>query len=416
MPRDGDFVVYCWFPLGQRIPMHPGPYAPELDLAEWERGRLRPSDPDLPRPSLDISLLLRECVVRQRATDFELSTELASTLLAAIRSRRARLRRRPKRPAARRRVTVVEAAITLPEAVVDPKDPDADRQVTSAIDSALALCRELLLTASSENHFPVVLPSLETLPEGIIVVLAQHKNGELVASDSPLGLIPNPLHAALAEIEGSAADSRPRLIGFPNLFRSYQALRNDAEVALYTHGQYRSAVVLAAAAAEAFVSILAQCLLYEEGMSSEAGARLMAEARGLKKWAERVLGPRIRGQWDGRTGSAVSDWVGHLIHPRNQVMHSGVDVTRSEAISAVHTLGSFRRWVGQQVFNHRKKYPLTALAMSLGMMMAPEGSSGDPMSWLASRLDEAGESFVEYMNGFEKWQLEMESHRAQDPG
>lgn len=58
MPNVGDHVANFWFPLREKVTLGRGPYQPELSPEMWERGPLRPNQPDLPRPTLDISLVL----------------------------------------------------------------------------------------------------------------------------------------------------------------------------------------------------------------------------------------------------------------------------------------------------------------------------------------------------------------------
>lgn len=417
MPNAGDHVAYFWFPLRERLPLEKGPHQPELNEEMWSSGGLRPSQPDLPQPTLDISLFLRDAHTAQddglRATK---GVALRRWELLLGRTWRARFLRwageiwwrimmrgvvrQSKTP-----ITVVEAAVTLPEGISSSSD-DFEAHLTSALDSALSLTRELVLTASVESHEPRLLPALELLPPVVpwlLAVLADDRGLRL--DKAQIGMLSNAAHRAWdTEVVAESPDGElPPLFGFPNVYASYQALRNDAEMALIHHGQYRAAVVLAAAAAESFLTVLMESLLLEDGTGVEKAREVLESRNGMRVRAERVLGPRLGGQWDGREGSPVGEWVRKIVKPRNTVLHAGTHVTRHEAQEACAELHSFRRWVGGRVFSKRRKFPKTALAMSLGVMMSPDGTQDDQWGWVTKRLSEADEDFAGFIEALPGW-------------
>lgn len=58
MPRPGDRIAYFFLPLGEHLPLDPGPYSPDPDSPIWDADSMRPSQTGLPKPSQDVSILL----------------------------------------------------------------------------------------------------------------------------------------------------------------------------------------------------------------------------------------------------------------------------------------------------------------------------------------------------------------------
>lgn len=220
--------------MGELLPLTPGPHSPDLDPELWRSGPLRPSQPGLPEPTLDISLLLRDVHVARDdglSAALECASKVRDALAPRTRTQRLLSRqfgKRLLRSVAWRQetVTVVEAAVSLPVDIA--RDEALGLHLTSALDSAIALTRQLVLTASSESHQPRLMPALELLPPSIPYLVGEHREGALVLQDSAIGMIGNAAHLSWEKEESA----REEPIGFPGVYESYQSLRNDAEVAL----------------------------------------------------------------------------------------------------------------------------------------------------------------------------------------
>lgn len=413
MPNVGDYVAYFWFPLREKVSLGQGPYQPELHPEMWERGALRPNQPDLPRPTLDISLVLWDGETGRDEglmASIDMASRSRDLLLKESRVGRARVflrrvRRRPKRILMKTDITVVEAAVTLPSGI-SPASGDFQRHVTSALDSALSLTREMLVAASTESHEARLLPALELLPPVIPYFVARRVNGPVPGlEESTSGMINNAAHLAWG-LEGTPTvpiAERAPLLGLPNIYSSYKALQNDAEVALVHHGQYRAAVVLAAAAAESLLNVLMESILLEEGTERKEATAILDSRDGMRVKASRVLGPRLGGEWDGREGSPVGQWIRSIVEPRHAVLHAGKHMTRTEAQEACGELHEFRRWLGGRVFLSRRRFPKTALAMSIGIMMSPAGTEKDQGGWVGKRMAEVDDEFATFLNLLPGW-------------
>lgn len=278
--------------------------------------------------------------------------------------------------------------------------------LTSALNSALNLCRALVLDASAESHAPRLLPALELLPPLIphfIGVLTEDEQTQVV--EDSFGMLTNDAHRVWQDDDDALGkDALPQLMGLiSSMFGAYHSLRNEAEVALSHHGQYRTAVVLAAAASEMLLNTLMASVLLESE-SDLCAARTMLEPRdSMKTKAARVLAGHIGGQWDGRQGTPVGSWIQKLVFPRNAILHAGAAVTRAEAQEALGALHEFRRWLGGRVFSSRRKFPYTTLIVSLGLMMSPTGTESNQGKWLLDRLAEADGNFGEFIERLASW-------------
>jgi hypothetical protein len=146
-------------------------------------------------------------------------------------------------------------------------------------------------------------------------------------------------------------------------------------VSLRLHGQYRTALVLYAAACESLLDTAMQLLLWEAGGTPEEAATQFLPPKGLEGRVKATLPQLVGGHWGGRPGSAVDTWRSRILYPRNLSIHSGLGVTREVAWEAMAAVDSLRMYLAERVFEKRRLYAIAALAIAADLLILPKSGS-----------------------------------------
>ena len=179
----------------------------------------------------------------------------------------------------RQRSTIVEAAV-----IFTPRDdPPDEGEVSDAFDRALECIQRLQKAYSVVQQWPMRLVTRETLPFTVpwaMRTIMEESDGW------PEGLSLYLLHRDIAawvdpgqlnDEELGALDVAVRRDEGP--FASYTDLRREAFVALHRRGDYRTAVLMAAIAAEMFLDDLLLHMMWEDAVRPEDAAAEFADPR-----------------------------------------------------------------------------------------------------------------------------------------
>lgn len=420
MPKPGDHVAYFYIPLEQPLVGVTGPFAMELSPDQWPSRLADVADSRLPETPLDVSLALTTSspLTPMRADQLESAMEVGVQnwqQLSGHTPRLARLRGAVAnwflRRSGRTKVpsSVVEAAVTLPTGWTAQSNEGPNDVLTAALDSALLAVKLLLLQVySAQPDTPRILPTPESLPSIIPFMVCQF-NGEGEVSLRPtaagnLSVLTNDLgREAMNKLYDPSAP--PELAPVRNSFATYWSLRNDAGVLLELRGQYRSSLLLIAATAENMIDSIGQLLLWSDGVSVKDAAKLFGDRAGPLKRANEIIAPRIGGGWRSDAQSPIGDWVAQVIHPRNEAVHVGADVSREAAWQAWQALDALRLHVGGLLMRNQSKYPMAALAVSLFLNLSSSPNRYAPTA--ARLISESPPKPGGKIIDFERWQREL---------
>ncbi|WP_157803009.1 hypothetical protein [Compostimonas suwonensis] len=121
------------------------------------------------------------------------------------------------------------------------------------------------------------------------------------------------------------------------VFWSYADLRREAQVALWLRGDYRSAVLAAATAAEVYLDTVLLHMLWMEGAAPEAAAAVFNRGQ-LGSRVRREYAPRLGGQWDLTGSGPIGAWHVKTAALRNRVTHAGYVPSLAEAKLALENV------------------------------------------------------------------------------
>jgi hypothetical protein len=298
--------------------------------------------------------------------------------------------------------TVVEAAVTLPsnwEETQHWEEANANPALTAALDSALDAIRSLQHMTFQLTRVPMEVPTAETLPAIVPLLLTRRVTSGVQLLEGGVRAFINNLGEDANHLRLDGFEESPREVfgSVRGPFTSYLSLRNEADVSLRLHGRYRAALILYAAACESLLDTTIQLLLWEGGRTPEEAVAWFLPPRGLESRVRATLPQLIGGHWDGRAGSAMDVWIFNVLHPRNISIHSGLGVTRQVAWDAMTAVDSLRMYLVGKVFNRKRRYPITSLALSADLLMVPESGS------LESALQAATSGDSQQLPRFQRW-------------
>lgn len=216
------------------------------------------------------------------------------------------------------------------------------------------------LTLVTRQRLPFVIPvGVRTLSEGV--------------DEWPRGLslmivnmnIPATRHSPPLSEEGIeqvrlALDMQPG----HRVFAAYIDLLRDARSALVLDGNYRSAVVFTAAAAEVLFNDLLMMVMWEEGIRPEEAAPVFDS--GLITRIKTQYQSRLGGAgWSFDRNSVLLAWSEHVAGVRHRVVHAGYEPTFAEAEIAGEALAALETFIVEKLLTAKNlaKYPRTAMAL-----------------------------------------------------
>ena len=385
----------------------------DIDAAAWDGGRLSSPNEPHARGTGDVSLIVHDANAAAGEEPFLTAFKTAPRCLpwafsGAASDAEASEGGPRDSPARTVRRSVVEAAVTLPDGWLSRRaeeERSGNPMVTAALDSALDAIRALQHMAFQTAKKPIYGPSPETLPSLIPMAVGrrvgdvmEHLAGTGTAFVNAAGAQADHLRS-----EGVMGGSPPPQVELPRgPFTSYLSIRNEADVALYFNGQYRSALFLLAAACESLLDTALQMLLWESGMAPEDAAPKFNIGSGIEHWVKSNFANLVGGHWDGRPDSSVAAWRRLILYPRNVSAHSGIGVDRQVALDATWAADEIRLYLGARVFANQRRFPLTSLILSTSLLMAPrEGMISTSLRVLSETPDES----VPNLERFGRWRL-----------
>lgn len=242
------------------------------------------------------------------------------------------------------------------------------------VGAAFEQCLELLHCTHQGLHavtgLGYGLPRAESEQLGILVGLDVLSDMCLQAR-WPLGLylIADPWRHQLDRLSATQLDALPRaeLDAVQNSARSVVFdLQREAVAAARRTGDTRAAIVMAATACEAWTDLLLGCLLWEEGLTPEEACAEYGRYRDALERLNRLLAPRLGGNWDAKRQPALAAWRQDVAEARNFVVHAGASPKQSTALAAIDAMYGFLRFTLDRLCAPatRNRFPIAALLLA----------------------------------------------------
>jgi hypothetical protein len=173
---------------------------------------------------------------------------------------------------------------------------------------------------------------------------------------------------------------------------TFVLVRNDANLALEDRGDFRTAIILAAVAAETYLDNLLVFLLMEEGKTTDDMRKIFATKRLVRRSREEFH-PRLGGNWS--TG-AIGAWRTDLNDMRNRIMHIAAEPTEDEAKRAVAALDRLESYVVDRLAasESRRAYPRTCVSFAGFHALQRRGAWSSSLSDLEPASDDFLTAFM----------------------
>jgi hypothetical protein len=150
------------------------------------------------------------------------------------------------------------------------------------------------------------------------------------------------------------------MLRYGNPFLQWNEMYLDARRALYVHGDYSSAVVLALTASEVMLDALLSLLLWEAGETPERAAGRFEE-RKITRRVRTDLAGLLGGNWNLDGAGPPGQWFRTAVRLRHRVVHGGYRPSRLEASAAVQAVLDMERHAFARLIERRGTYPRSTL-------------------------------------------------------
>lgn len=265
-----------------------------------------------------------------------------------------------------RPVTVSEVV-----ALFDTPEMPAEEALSDAFDLGLSALRRVLRSYALVTKDPVRMPTREALPPMLLMV-----RREIVGKDQGYPGTPSVYLVSFGsvrthhrpDLDGQTLERVNTAYAAPDrAFSNYVGLRLDAKRALDRDGDYRSAVLATATAAEILLDDVLRHVLWEDGTRPEDAAKLFTDSRASAASRVPREHPRLLGgDWDPKGTGPVAGWREAIAEVRHRVVHAGYEPSLDDARRAVEALTTLERHVIDIVASPRniKKRLWTALSLT----------------------------------------------------
>jgi hypothetical protein len=291
--------------------------------------------------------------------------------------------------------------------------------ISDAFDEALATIRGVQERLFAVRRAPLTLSRREALPVTIPSAIGTVRVG---GPPQPLGglgtfLVHSNLEPYFRGPELTDEESerlRMVLVAPPPVFSLYLSLMREARLAAVRRGDYRTAAIMAGAAAESFLDMLLLHLMWEECATPADAARVFADPRrGLQARITKDLAPRVGRSWDLTKPGAPHDWHVHVYGLRNRAVHSAYFPTHAEIDSSLDALEKLVAFVVDALLRPDRiaRYPRTAISLA-----GQEGVESRGL-WVGT-LKRIAEDPAEpdWMESFNRWSAAVDLQRRLHSG
>lgn len=332
----------------------------------------------------------------------------------SVNSRRSRRRTLPTDTAELKFVSVAEISTVFSPADAEWRearpDPDSD-PVSDAFDFALIFLDRIIRAHRVSADKPLARVSLEQLPFYVpVIVRTATKRKGFIDGMSIFVLHAEPPVVGRPEVmdEPSFTSLHDHLAAQvrKHPFFGYRERFLEARTALAIHGDYSRAVVEFHTATEILLGNLLTLMLWEEGMTPEEAAGSVFSKR-LKPRIRQYYHPRLGGNWDTTGVGAVGKWAQICSHLRNQVVHTGYEVTRVQAHLCLDLTKDLELYVADLVAKRTSRYPRVALLLLGEPGLRRRGVWTASLSALAHDPNEPN-----WIAAHEAWRIALETIEA----
>jgi len=308
-------------------------------------------------------------------------------------------------------------------AVIGKKEELTEVLRTEYFDKALIALRSFLKTYYAVHRTLLTLPSRQNLP-----AIIAHTTEDIDSNGYPTDMGRATLEIS-AFLTGGPVDifvsgepdqnsDQFALLSDKNVTETAEVMRQYMDVyreacAAEVSGEYISASVLFAAAAEIYLDLLLQLMIWEEGISPE---KAFAELFQIKRCEcedctelicttfERVqsgmYAKRIGGDWNVYKAPMMKNWQ-TMRYTRNGAVHSGHEPYEKEIRKIHEIIDGLVSWTIDLLVDHMNEYPITLFFLA--------GRSGieKRKAWDKYEALNIGDVPVSVANIFANWRMEI---------
>lgn len=180
-------------------------------------------------------------------------------------------------------------------------------------------------------------------------------------------------------------------------------------------GRYDNSVTAAQTSGEVLLYAVLTLLLWESGRSANELRSVVTD--GVMKTVRSLMPQLLGGDWrNSSADSPTRDWEEECSKPRHRVVHAGYMPSRQEALLAIHSIQQLQLILGDRLFVHVDKYPITVCLFLGSRGFERRGHNpparvvkllGDP-----ARLAETLESYVGWRASLTAGEFGSETERS----
>ncbi|WP_133160296.1 hypothetical protein [Cryobacterium zongtaii] len=270
----------------------------------------------------------------------------------------------------RNRLETTEVVTVLELAVEFPRNVDlTENAISDAFDLGLAGIQDLQRAYALATQHPIELLTRELLPPMVPTttrIVTDRSDGWPGAVGiflaNSVGISALALPEPLTEQQNAAFRFAFEAPDTP--FATYADLRRESAAALRLRGDSRSSTLASATAAEVFLDTLLLHLLWEEGSTAEAAARLFTTS--IARRVRSQYAQRLGGIWNCMDATTPPGaWLELTANVRNRLIHAGVRPTRADAETAYRATIHLERYAADLLCGPTRlpRYSRTALAL-----------------------------------------------------
>lgn len=291
-------------------------------------------------------------------------------------------------------------ALTLVEIAVLTNDPD---DIGSALEQALDSIRAVQKAYYAVTKTPTTLVRPEGLPFVVMFAIAKNDETGKPIEHQGLGTFLCHDHPQFArddvDFDGPFGQALSIITSGGPMNAYLDAIR-EARVADLLRGEYKTAAIYYASAAEVLLQDLLLHLMWEEGLSPQQASDEFDTVRaGLRSRVRTLYQPRLKGNWDLKR-DPLRAWDIDTAELRNRAVHAGYEPTLEECRASFAALMGLEQHVCNRLASNAilPKYTRTAMAT----MGEPGLTRRNAYSAAVRRLVE-DETQPNWSSRFERW-------------
>jgi hypothetical protein len=288
--------------------------------------------------------------------------------------------------------TIVEARVTYPCNTASEYS-SAIAATEEGLQWALQCLREVTFRYRHVTGELVPIPALEKLPFMVWMNRVLYRFDGSLIEDFGMGLnILDNVFAGPAGVDLDETRTRELMdvrwsVHNDALFQRFNIFAMDARQAKSLNGDYRTAILSCATAAECLFDDILCHLLWWEGLAPEEAVDTLIKP--IYRRVDSEFPQRLGGIWLQRKGP-VMDWHLKIARYRDRIIHGGYQPSQQEAQEAIDALVALRTFVGRQVVQPRcrKNYKyLPLLLLGRERLKAAGIDPSRTLDWYSSSND-----------------------------